>query len=60
MTEAEFAEPLGYRCRATCCRTELLHPISTGLAQCLKLAGLGMASLWLAEKAAYDLWLSQQ
>ena len=39
---------------------EFAKPISTVLAQCLEQAGLGMASIWLAEQAAYDLWHKQQ
>lgn len=55
MAEAEFAEHLGCPVERLAAALNCCNPISTGLVQCLKLA-----SLWLAEHAAYDLWHSQQ
>lgn len=60
MTEAEFAKHLGYPAERLAAVLSCGNPISTGLAQCLELAELGLASLWLAEQAAYDLWQSKQ
>lgn len=60
MTEAEFAKHLGYPVERLAAALNGCNPISTGLAQCLEQAGLGMASIWLAEQAAYDLWHKQQ
>ncbi|WP_312300886.1 HigA family addiction module antitoxin [Stutzerimonas nitrititolerans] len=60
MTEAEFAKHLEYPIERLAAVLRCCNPINTDLAQCLELAGLGKASLWLAEQAAHDLWQSQQ
>lgn len=60
MTEAEFPMHLGYPAGRLAAVLNCGNPISAGLAQCLELARLGIASLWLAEQAVYDLWHLQQ
>ena len=60
MTEADLAKQLGYPVERLAAVLSCSDPIQTDLAQCLKLAGLGMANIWLAEQAAFDLWQSQR
>lgn len=59
MTVTELAKHLSYPGERLAAVLSCRAPISTDLAQCLELAGIGTASSWLDQQAAYDLWQAQ-